>query len=173
MSYSGDFLNACGLIDLDFSTAYAIVVSGDGPNVCGHMLVNCQGRGGYYFHVAELYDYPRYMNDSGYRRYLREAGKSELGRYRIPLPNPDGAALYLENLMSQKWTWMVLPNNCVAFVEEVLAAGGADFGSYSNCPAMTVVGEDIRATGRQIQRELSDDAIRNRILEFQRWATGF
>jgi len=36
--------------------------------------------------------------------------------------------------MANKWTWLVVPNNCVAFVEEVIKAGGGTWSSYSNCP---------------------------------------
>jgi hypothetical protein len=38
--------------------------------------------------------------------------------------------------MANKWTWLVLPNNCVAFVEEVIKAGGGTWSSYTNCPAV-------------------------------------
>lgn len=136
MAYAGEVLNSCGVIDIDFSQTRIVAVSGDGPNVCGHLLIYAAGRGGYYFHVAALRDYPRYMNDSGYRRYLTESGKTELRRRRIELPNPEGALLYLEGLLAEKWTWLVLPNNCVTFVEGLIQAGGGTWGSYSNCPGV-------------------------------------
>ena len=136
MSYSGEVLNACGLIDIDFTHTYVVAVSGDGPNVCGHLLLYAGNRGGYYFHVAELRGYPRYMDDAGYRRYLRESGKTELRRLSVSVPNPQGALNCLERLTAEKWTWLVIPNNCVSFVEEVLAAGGANWASASNCPAL-------------------------------------
>lgn len=136
MSYSGEVLNACGVINIDFSNTSVVAVSGDGPNICGHLLLHVGGRGGYYFHVAEFRGYPRYMSEAGYRRYLSESGKTELRRIPVHVPNPSGALIYLEQMMSGKWTWLVLPNNCVAFVEEVLAAGGADWASASNCPAL-------------------------------------
>jgi hypothetical protein len=44
----------------------------------------------------------------------------------------------LEELLSKSWLWGVLPNNCVAFVEEVIAAGGGTWSSGSNCPAIAV-----------------------------------
>jgi hypothetical protein len=92
MTYEGEILNSCGLIDVDFSETSIVAVSGDGPNICGHLLINAAGRGGYYFQVAGLHEYPRYMNDSGYRRYLREAGKTELRRRKVELPNPGNAS---------------------------------------------------------------------------------
>ena len=136
MAYTGEVLNACGLFEIDFTDTHLVAVGGEGPNVCGDLLVYAGNRGGYYFHVAELNSYPRYLSESGYRRYLRESGKAELRRRRVELPNPNGALLYLEGLLANTWLWLVLPNNCVAFVEEVVRAGGGSWGSYSNCPAV-------------------------------------
>lgn len=135
MSYSGEILNQCGLINIDCSQVAVVAVSGDGPNICGHLLIHTgQRRGGFYFHVSEFHGYPRYMNESGYRRYLSEAGKTEIRRRSLSLPNPDNALVYLEGLMANKWTWLVVPNNCVAFVEKVIEAGGGTWSSFSNCP---------------------------------------
>jgi len=134
--YIGEVMNACGVINIDFSDTTIVAVSGDGPNICGHLLLKTGSRGGYYFHVIELHGYPRYMSDSGYRRFLDESGKSELNRVDIAIPDQNGALTQLENLMSNKWTWMVLPNNCVSFVEEVLDAGGSDWSSITNCPVL-------------------------------------
>lgn len=138
MGYHGEVLDQCGLIDIDCSQIAVVAVSGDGPNVCGHLLLYTgPSRGGYYFHVAgEWKGHPRYMSETGYRRYLREAGKVELRRIYLSLPNPRGALQYLEGLMANTWTWLVLPNNCVAFVEEVIKAGGGTWSSYTNCPAV-------------------------------------
>ena len=136
MSYDGETLDACGTIELDLSKAYVVAVSGDGPNVCGHLLLFVNSGGGYYFHVALLNDRPRYMDQAGFTRYLRESGKSEIRRVSVPIPEPDAAYRYLETLMSGNWTWLVLPNNCVAFCEEVIKAGGGEWSSWSNCPAV-------------------------------------
>ena len=137
MAYSGEVLNQCGAINIDCSEIAVVAVSGDFPNPCGHLLLYTgKNNNGYYFHVAELRGYPRYMNQMGYKRYLKEAGKSEIRRRYLSLPDPNGALLYLENLMSCQWTWGGIPNNCVAFVEEVIQAGGGTWGSYSNCPAI-------------------------------------
>lgn len=145
MTYEGEILNACGVINIDLSDAYIVAVSGDGPNVCGHLLLYSSKGGGYYFHVTgdpkasglkKARGFPMYMNGAGFRRYLKETGKTELRRRPVPLPNPGAALLYIESLLSEKWTWAVLPHNCVAFVEAVIEAGGGDWGSYSNCPAL-------------------------------------
>jgi len=137
MDYTGKILNACGLIGIDCSMIAVVAVSGDGPNICGHLLIRTDGSGGgKYFHVSDPsgHGYPRYMSESGYRRYLQEAGKTELRRRYLSLPDPQGSLLYIEGLMANKWTWGLIPNNCVAFVEEIIKAGGGTWGSYSNCP---------------------------------------
>ncbi|HWA59332.1 MAG TPA: hypothetical protein VG692_18915 [Gemmatimonadales bacterium] len=146
MAYEGDVLMACGLVQPDFTETYIVAVSGDGPNVCGHLLVY-DARGGYYFHavgdpggrgLGKMVGYPLYMTDAGYRRYLSECGKTELRRRRVSLPNPAGARDFIENRLADTWAWGVLPHNCVAFVEAVISAGGGSWGSYSNCPAIAV-----------------------------------
>lgn len=114
-----------------------MVVSGDGPNYCGHLILNVGGVGGMYFHVAgEWRTFPREMAEDGYRRYLKEHGKSELKRFSVTISNPMGAMLKLEELLSAKWTWGVLPHNCASFVEDIVQAGGSKAGLYSNCPAL-------------------------------------
>jgi hypothetical protein len=158
VSYSGEVLDQCGVVHADFSRVAVVAVSGDGPNVCGHLLIHAGSADGYYFHVADLRGYPKYMTEQGYRRYLRESGKSEIRRVPLSLPNPNGAYLYLERLMAEPWTWLVLPNNCVAFVEEIIRAGGGTWGSYSNCPAIATqqtIGQRINSFMSQLEREIS------------------
>ena len=88
------------------------------------------------FHVTDLYGYPHYMNAAQYQKYLRANHKREFLRRRLTLPDPRGAELYLEAILSEDWTWGVLPHNCDSFCEEVIHAGGATWSSYSNCPVM-------------------------------------
>ena len=110
-----------------------------------------------YFHVAEVYGVPRYMSEQGFQRYLKENGKTEIRRRYIELPNPEGANLYLENLLANTWTWLVLPNNCVAFVEEVIHAGGGTWSSYSNCPTIATqdsIGERANRFMSQFESEI-------------------
>jgi hypothetical protein len=51
----------------------------------------------------------------------------------------------------------VLPNNCVAFVEDVIGAGGSTWASYSNCPAVatapTIAGQ-IQAFFNGLQNDI-------------------
>jgi hypothetical protein len=136
MAYEGEILDQCGLLNIDFSTTHVVAVSGDGPNVCGHLLLYAGNQDGIYFHVAGLRTYPHYMDPNGFRRYLRETGKRELARRLVDIPYPDKAYLELESQLADKWTWLVLPHNCVTFCEDIISAGGGEWGSYSNCPAL-------------------------------------
>lgn len=140
MGYDGEILNVCPA-GLDFSTVYAVVVSGAMLNPCGHALLfvpttdGISSDDGYYFQVAQAYGYPRYMQTAGYARYLSSNGKTELTRYAVTIPRPNDSYMKLVSLMGKKWVWGVLPNNCAAFVEDVVRAGGSSAGLYSNCPS--------------------------------------
>ncbi len=160
MAYDGEILNACGLVQTNFTRTFVVAVSGDGPNVCGHLLIY-DATGGYYFHavgdpggtgLGKLVGYPLYMNDAGYQRYLSSNSKTELRRRQVNLPNPAGASDFIERRLADTWTWGVLPHNCVAFVEAVISAGGGSWGSYSNCPAIAV-----------------SDTLEERIQQFYSW----
>jgi hypothetical protein len=150
MAYEGDVMTVCGLVQFDFKSTSIVAVSGASWNQCGHLLVHSEAAGGLYFHVAgdaqsptligKIHAYPRYMNDANYRRYLKENGKRELRRRSVTLRNPRGAEAYVERALAEKWTWGVLPNNCVAFVESVIAAGEGEWSSWTNCP--TIATED-------------------------------
>lgn len=132
MAYDGDHINVCKVFD--FTRAYAVVVSGARWNPCGHMLLNTGGVGGWYFHVAEVRGRPKFMDEAGYKRYLTENGKKEISRTFVKIPDPGACNRKLEELLLKQWTWFLLPNNCVSFVEDVLQAGGTKAGLYSNCP---------------------------------------
>lgn len=121
---------------LTFTTVEAVVVSGSGPNLCGHMLLRVDG---FYFHVAGVYDYPRVMTESGYRHYLASNTKTELSRVVTPVVDRGSAKNQLLLLLQEKWLWLVVPNNCADFVEEVMQAGNVDFGLISNCPVQLMV----------------------------------
>lgn len=139
MGYQGDVLTYCPG-DMDFDTVYAVIVSGDFPNPCGHALLFVPSTTatasdhGYYLQVSEPYGYPKIMSTEGYARYLNENGKTELTRYAVKIDNPEGAYGKLIQLMGKKWAWLLLPNNCAAFVEDVVKGGGSSAGLYSNCP---------------------------------------
>ncbi len=135
MAYDGETMTMCPSVPFNFDSTYAVVVSGDGPNFCGHLLLNVGGVGGTYFHVAGFRKQPKYMSEDGYGNYVRENKKKELTRFKVKISNPASAMLKLEELLSKKWQWGVLPHNCASFVEEVVAAGGSSAGLYSNCPA--------------------------------------
>lgn len=131
MSYLGERLLMCRAVPFNWNACHLVVVSGTGPNFCGHAIVNA---GEYYFHVDGLNGYPWYMDSQGYRRYLKENDKRELQRTRVPLPNPKGAQRKLEELSVKRWRWLVLPHNCASYVEEIFRAGGSKFSNLLNCP---------------------------------------
>jgi hypothetical protein len=136
MAYEGDIVLSSPARPYEFSNTNAVVVSGSGPNICGHLILNLGGFTGRYFHVAGLRTCPRMMDHDGYLRYLRETGKRELNRFSVSVTRQNEAQLKLDQLLSEKWTWGVLPHNCASFVEEVVQAGGSTAGLYSNCPAL-------------------------------------
>ena len=136
MAYDGQVLYICILEHLKFHRAYAVTVSGGRLNPCGHMIACFDGGRKHYFHIAGFYSRPKYMDENGYARYLRENGKSELRREVIHLEDIDASVRKIHELLSKPWAWGVLPNNCAHFVEEVFQAGGAQVGSYSNCPTL-------------------------------------
>ena len=136
MAYEGETMIKCPHDAYNFSNTFAVVVSGDGPNFCGHLILNLGGLGGSYFHVAGLRTEPKLMSEQGYRRYLKETAKKEIKRFKVKISKPIDAMLKIEQLLSAPWTWGLLPHNCASFVENIVAAGGSSAGLYSNCPAL-------------------------------------
>jgi hypothetical protein len=132
--YDGNEMVLCPLHSADFKHTCAVIVSGDPGNFCGHALLHVGDS--WYFHVAGRNNLPKFMHESGYQRYLKEAGKHEIRRWIVKLPDPQGAHLKLRELMRKQWLWMILPNNCTSFVEEVVQAGGSNAGMYFNCPSV-------------------------------------
>lgn len=124
MAYEGDELNFCPANMFDFSHASAVVVSGDGPNKWGHMLLNTGGTSGKYFQIAGVVVRPRYMDQAGYQRYLKETGKSEIRRISVFIPHPEASQLRLERLLNERWSWGAVVHNCESLVEEIIMAGG-------------------------------------------------
>jgi hypothetical protein len=137
MAYEGDEMIACPQTPYNFDQTYAVVVSGDGPNFCGHLILKVGlDANETYLHVAGVRTQPRQMDAAGYRRYLKETGKREIKRFRVPITKPDDAMRRLEILLSKKWLWGVLPHNCASFVEDIVEAGGSSAGLYLNCPTL-------------------------------------
>lgn len=133
--YVGDVLDQCHVRRFDFSRAFAVVVSGAPWNPCGHMLLNTGGFGGWYAHVDGFFQRPLVMGELGYRRYLRENFKVELRRWPVHVRYPGVALRRFEELTTKHWLWLGLAHNCAAFVEDVVAAGGAEEGLWTNCPS--------------------------------------
>jgi hypothetical protein len=124
MAYEGEELRFCPLGMFDFSRTNAVVVSGDGPNKWGHMLLNTGGDDGMYFQVAGVRTRPRYMDAAGYGRYLAETKKKEIRRIAVSIPRPQASQLKLEQLLSESWLWGAVVHNCETLVEDIIVAGG-------------------------------------------------
>lgn len=124
MAYEGEELNFCPPHMFDFTRASAVIVSGDRPNKWGHMLLNTGGVNGMYFQVAGVIARPRYMNEAGYQRYLKETGKTELKRIPVFITRPEASQLKLEQLLNENWKWGAVVHNCESLVEEIIMAGG-------------------------------------------------
>lgn len=137
MAYEGERMIACPVSAYDFAQTFAVVVSGDGINACGHLILRVGLQGDQrYLHVAGVYTEPRLMDEAGYQRYLKETGKAELKRFPVRITDGNAAMREIEVLLSKKWLWGILPHNCARFVEDVVAAGGSKAGLYLNCPAL-------------------------------------
>jgi hypothetical protein len=122
--------------DLDFNRTAIVLVTGDGANLCGHVLLYIGGGFGHYYQFSgpALVDYPTYMNQADYERYLRENKKEELMRRWVTIPKPNGAAKRLSELLNGEWLTLVVSHNCTGFVSEVLNAGGNFYSLPSHCP---------------------------------------
>ncbi|MCO8162690.1 hypothetical protein NJC38_10975 [Pseudomonas sp. 21LCFQ010] len=132
MSYFGEPLEICRAVPFNWGDTWLVVVSGDGPNFCGHALLRV---GFYYFHILGWAERPWYMTEQGFERYKHEGGKRELFRRKIIITKPLEAQRKLEALSVKPWHWLGVPNNCVSYVEDILRAGGANDASFINCPA--------------------------------------
>lgn len=120
--------------NLDLRTVEIVLVTGAGPNICGHVLLHVVN--GHYFHFdgPNVFDYPRYLTEFEYRTYLNKTKKKELTRKRLPLKCPDQAKAKLLELMNRKWGTLILSHNCASFVAEILYAGGSFWEMPQHCP---------------------------------------
>jgi hypothetical protein len=149
MAYEGDVLESCPPGMFDFTKAFAVIVTGTPPNEAGHMLLNTGGIGGMYFHVVGLNGRPRYMNEAGYRRYMKEDGKRERLRIACSIPHPEASQRKLEEIAKEKWLWLGLVNNCETMVEEIIVAGGGERLNYGPF-------QQPRYAGRKPTRKVSN-----------------
>jgi len=122
---------SCRAVPFDWAHTHLIIVSGSGPNLCGHAVVNA---GQHYFHIDGLNEYPWHFSEPGYRRYLLENQKRELRRVPVKLTDIEGAQRKMEELSARRWRWLVLPHNCATYAEEIFAAGGVPYTTTFNCP---------------------------------------
>jgi hypothetical protein len=98
---------------------------GSGPNARYLQVVGANGQ-------------PRWMDGTGFQRYLHENGKQVLAEYDCKINDPASAQRKMVQLMSQPWKWGGPVHNCGNFAEEIVRAGGGDLNVVLNCPALGV-----------------------------------
>lgn len=119
--FSGYHADQCINYNQFAPTFEVVVVSGSGPNICGHALL-CINRQ-YYFHTDAFHAPPKVMNSIGYKEYLRTNNKLEFGRINVKVSNPKAIFAKLSQLSIENWSWLGLWHNCYSFVEAVLEPG--------------------------------------------------
>lgn len=159
MTYVGSSTQRPDFTALDFGRAYAVVVRTqkvgvENPNICGHVLLYIGGGMGHYFHLpgigvpdggnrqSSLYQHPHYFPASEYEKYLTLDEKVEIGRYRMGIPRQEEARKQLEVACTEKRVYLLLPQNCVTFVEEILRAGG-NYYNLNQCPTLAAAGIEL------------------------------
>ena len=139
MAFEGAPIKSLSGLQLTHASCELLIVSGSGPNLAGHMLMELPASPGgtkSIFHIAGLRDYPFWMASADFGKYLKENKKKELGRKHINLPKPGAAETYLAKAIKTKWTWGGIVNNCVSFCEEYIEAGGSTWSMRTNMPAL-------------------------------------
>lgn len=127
--------------DLNWNRTAMVLVTGDMPNTCGHVLLYVGGGFGHYFQYNGPNPFgslPEFLNgDSVYRTYLtRGRGKTELARKYLAIPKPGQAQARLEELMNTKWRTLLIRHNCVTFAQEIIKAGGNFWDFATECPVL-------------------------------------
>lgn len=131
--YYGSHVYNCRAQSYEWSNTSVVIVSGWGPNFCGHAMLKV---GNDYFHIdGKFYEFPWHLNTPGFLRYLNVNGKRQRRSDRVRVSDPARAQAKLEELTARKWFWGAVAHNCATFVEEIIQAGGSTAGVYSNCPA--------------------------------------
>lgn len=123
--YCGSHLYNCRARSYDWSSTWAVIVSGDGMNFCGHTLLQV---GNDRFHIDGPNEFPWYLSPAGYRRYLLENGKRQLRADRIHIPDPGAAQIRLEELTARRWLRGGVAHHCATFVQEIIRSGGSRVG---------------------------------------------
>lgn len=137
MAFKGEPIKSLAPLKLGHRSCELTIVSGDGVNACGHMLVRMPAETGgteSVFHIGDVHDFPYWMPASKFPLYLTDNKKKLLGRKSIVLPRSQDAEAYLSKTILDKWFWGAVANNCVSFCEEYISAGGADYTMWTNCP---------------------------------------
>lgn len=135
--FNGRTLKEFGqLPPMDMQSVEIVLVTGAGPNLCGHILLMVKG--GHYFHFdgPSMLNYPRYLTDAEFRNYLTQSKKKELLRKALHLPCPERARDHLLHLMQNRWPTMLISHNCASFAAEIIFSGGNFWSVPQHCPTV-------------------------------------
>lgn len=128
---------------LNWNNTEIVIVTGDKPNFCGHMLISI-GNEYYHFDGPSFLDYPKRLgNYVDYKNYLARTNKYELMRQRVHVPLHKKAEKRLEELLSKKWGTALFAHNCATFVKEILQAGGNYYAFLEFCPKGNFIIKDL------------------------------
>lgn len=139
MAFDGAPITSLSSLRLTHASCELLIVSGSGPNLAGHMLMELPAEPAgtvSIFHIGAVYDFPYWMKSADFGRYLRENKKKELGRKSITLTKPADARAWLATAITKKWPWGGIVNNCVSFCEDYIAAGGSKWSMRTNMPSL-------------------------------------
>lgn len=149
MIYPGIPLKDSPVLELDYTNLSVIVIDQESdfrngvidPNPCGHILIRLNEKTEpRYFHVSGL-DFrsfqalakswqkrPLVLNESAFRSHLlKHPNIKVIYQKDYPISDPKKQRLLeimLKTLMSQKWSYDLLYNNCQFFVESLLSQAG-------------------------------------------------
>lgn len=128
---------------LNWNRTYVVIVTGEIPNVCGHMLL-CVDEQYFHFDGPGPLNPPQYLGDNqDYINYLRRWDKHEFMRRLAPVVYPERAEKKLNELLGKKWFTMLFIHNCATFVKEVLLAGGNFWSFMEICPKGNFIIKDL------------------------------
>lgn len=135
--YDGEEISYCDPNAFASGRGEVVVVSGDGINICGHVLLNVVGFG--YRHLRGETARPRYLRTSlGFDRYLRENQKRVYGRYSFEFSSPACATRRYCHLIAEYWKYGLIRHNCASFVRSILSAGGISGNFPVQCPNLSI-----------------------------------
>jgi hypothetical protein len=84
-AYLGQRMYECNRVPFNWARTELQIISGDGPNVCGHVIIRA---GSYYFHIDGIWEYPWSMDETGFKKNCRPNTGFGASRTTIAPPLP-------------------------------------------------------------------------------------